>query len=64
MDAAVIAFPFPRLKNKYLTLEIMMFVDYRQSCEFMFSINRATRSFLEINKSTIYNGFNNDGLID
>ena len=64
MNESVCAFLFPRLsEDKYLTLEIMMYVDYFDSLIFMFYLNNATRTFLESNASTIRNGFINDGLI-
>ena len=65
MNEFVSGFPFPRLSDeKYLTLEIMMYVDYFDSLIFMFSLNKATRIFVESNASTIRNGFINDGLYD
>ncbi len=64
MDETIRVFPFNKLKHaKYLILEIMMHVDYKESWKFMFSLNKASRVFIENNASTIYKGFNNDGLI-
>ena len=57
-------FPFRKLaQEKYLTLEVMMFVDYLNVCEFMYSVNHETRNFLQSNFITIRNGFINEGLI-
>jgi hypothetical protein len=38
--------------------------DYKEALKFMFILNKASRTFLETNASTIYNGFINEGLID
>ena len=41
----------------------MMFVDdHQEAWKFMFILNKASRTFLETNASTIWNGFNNEGL--
>ena len=65
MEESVTAFPFCKLRHDiYLTLEIMMYVEYESACYFMFHANKATRAFLENNSSTISNGFINDGLIE
>ena len=64
MEESVTAFPFCKLRHYiYLTLEIMMYVEYKQACYFMFHANKGTRAYLENNASTIRNGFINDGLI-
>ncbi len=40
MEESVNAFPFPKLRNdKYLTVEIMMYVDFKESWKFMHSLN-------------------------
>ena len=63
MEEEVSVFPFKKLKyDKFLTLEIMMFLEYSEVLEFMFNINRASRNFIESNASTIINGYSNDGL--
>ena len=64
MEASLIKLPFQKLRyDKYLILEIMMYVDdYKEAWKFMFILNKASRTFLETNASTIYNGFINDGL--
>ena len=65
MDESVSAFPFHKLRyHKYLTLDVMMHVEFKEACSFMFGCSKATRAFLESNSSTIRNGFINDGLID
>lgn len=57
-------FPFRQLKvRKYLTLEIMLHVDYPDILTYMYAVNRATRSYIESNLKTIRNGFINAGLI-
>ena len=65
MENKECASPFYKLRyNNYLTLEIMLFVDWKEACEFMFYFNRGSRTFLESNATTILNGYENDGLID
>jgi len=66
MEASLSTLPFQKLRyDKYLILEIMMYVDdYKEAWKFMFILNKASRTFLETNASTIYNGFNNEGLYD
>ena len=57
-------FPFRKLaQDKYLTLEVMIFVEYLNVCEFMYSVNLETRNFVQRNFITIRNGFINEGLI-
>jgi hypothetical protein len=57
-------FPFRKLINdKYLILDVMMFVDHQQILKFMYTCNKKTRAFLYNNYLTIRNGFINDGLI-
>ena len=64
MEVTVSAFPFQKLRyDKYLTLEAMMYVERSKSLEFMFSVNRETRKFLQKEYITIQNGFVNEGLI-
>ena len=58
-------FPFSKLKHdKYLTLDVLMFVDYLDALIFMFNINKEVRHYLLNNFITVRNGFTNDGLID
>lgn len=41
-----------------------MYLEYDDTCKFMFTVNKAARTFLQTHASTIRNGFINDGLID
>lgn len=64
MEESRRVFPFYKLRHaKYLILEIMMHVDYKESWKFMYSLNKDLRAFIETNAATIYKEFNNDGLI-
>jgi hypothetical protein len=64
MVESVSDFPFSKLRHhKYLTLDVMMYVDHQQVFEFMFACNKKARAFLQHNYLTIRNGFVNDGLI-
>ncbi len=57
-------FTFHKLANdKYLNIEVMMYVDYPEVCKFMFAVNQETRSFIQQNFIAIQNGFTNEGLI-
>ena len=57
-------FPFQKLRfNKYITLEVMMYVEYLEVYKFMFTLNRDTRSYLRNNFNIVQNGFINEGLI-
>ena len=57
-------FPFRKLRYEtYLTLDVMMYVDRADVCNFMFSLNKEARKFLQDNFITVRNGFVNDGLI-
>lgn len=58
-------FLFTKLKDYiFLTLDVMMFVDYQDSLKFIFSLNKQARQFIEKNFIVLRNGFTNDGLID
>ena len=58
-------FPFRKFKHyKYLTLDVMMFVQYEDALKFMFSLNKMARYFVQHNFITVRNGFTNDGLND
>ena len=58
-------FPFHKLKyHKYLILDVMMYVDYKDVCKSMFKINTQARKFINDNFITVRNGFTNEGLID
>jgi hypothetical protein len=64
MEESVSDFPFSKLRHhKYLTLDVMMYVDHQQVFEFMFACNKKARAFLQHSYLTIRNGFINDGLI-
>ena len=57
-------FPFRKLKyDKYLTLEVMTFVEHPGVYNFMFGVNKKTRSYLQDNYIAVQNGFINGGLI-
>ena len=57
-------FPFRKLRYvKYLTLDVMMYVDCADVYKFMFTLNKEARKFLQDNFITVRNGFVNDGLI-
>ena len=57
-------FPFRKLyHDKYLTLDVMMYVEPQDVLKFMFTVNKETRAYLTQNSSTIQNGFINGGLI-
>ncbi len=63
MEVTVSKFPFRKLRYyKFLTLEILMYVDYNDVLKFIFSVNKTSRSFFESNASIIRNGFLNHGL--
>ncbi len=65
MDCSNNAFLFRKLRlNKFVVLEIMMFVAHYDSLQFLFSVNKETRAFLSKNIITIQNGFKNEGLIE
>ena len=64
MEVSVTAFPFPKIiKNIYLTLDMLMYIDHFEALRFMFSLNKHTRQILEKKIAVIQNGFVNDGLI-
>ena len=46
VESETAAFPFPKLSNYiYVTLDVLMFVDHPKAYEFMFTVNKATRTF-------------------
>ena len=64
MVESVSDFPFRKLSYyKYLTLEVLMYVDIQEAYNFLFSVNKEGKSFLERNFITVRNGFVNDGLV-
>ncbi len=57
-------FPFRKLRHDiYLTLEVMMYVEYPEVLKFLFEVNKVTRSFIQNNGIKIKNAFVNEGLI-
>ena len=59
------SFPFHKLVyDKYLTLDVMMYVEYEDAWNFMFSVCKKARNFMVENFITVRNGFINDGLIE
>jgi hypothetical protein len=65
MEESLLTVPFSRLsKDKYLMLEVMLYVKYNYACRFMFSLSKGSRCFLIENFITIRNEFINDGYID
>jgi hypothetical protein len=60
----VSAFPLSKLRyDKFLTLDVMMYLEYQEANMFMFAVNKEARQFLQNNFIIIRNGFLNDGLI-
>jgi hypothetical protein len=58
------AFPFRKLRDYTLVfLDVIMNVDRSQASEFMFTVNKESRSFVSKHYFTIQNGFINEGLI-
>ena len=57
-------FPFHKLTyDKFLLLEVMMCVEHTAVKNFMYFLNKETRSFLKDNFIIVQNGFINEGLI-
>jgi len=47
MEDIEIEFPLRKLKNNaYFMIDVMMYVEYEQSVNFMFAINKEGRGFL------------------
>jgi hypothetical protein len=64
MEEAVTSFPFRKLRyQKYLTLDVMMYVERSKALEFIFCVNKEARAFLHQHFISIQNGFINEGLI-
>ncbi len=58
-------FPFQKLRYyTFVTLDVFNFVEHPKAYEFLFAVNKATRTYLENNFIIIRNGFINEGLID
>jgi hypothetical protein len=49
--------------DAYLTLDVLMYIDYLEAKKFIFAVNKESRKFLTNNFITIRNGFENEGLI-
>ena len=59
------AFPFRKLEfQKYLTVDILMYLDLQNAYNFMFTLNKKTRDFLHNDFITVRNSFVNEGLIE
>ena len=64
MEKTVTSFPFHKLRHeKYLTLDVMMYVERSKALEFIFYVNKEARAFLHQHFISIQNGFINEGLI-
>ena len=64
MEEVVTLFPFRKLRyQKYLTLDVMMYVERSKALEFIFCVNKEARAFLHQHFISIQNGFINEGLI-
>ena len=64
MESVKNNFPFRQIRfYKYLTLEVLMHIEYLEACTFMFSANNQGRKFLQEKFKLIRNGFINNGLI-
>jgi hypothetical protein len=65
MEESLITVPFSRLsKDKYLMLEVLLYVKYHNACRLMFILSKGSRWFLKDNFINIRNGFINDGYIE
>ena len=64
MNASVTSFPFWKLRyDKYMTLDVLMYIDYREALQFMFAVSKQARLFLHSNIVPFINEFENEGLI-
>lgn len=64
MESAT-AFPFSKLIiSKYLTIDVLLNIDYLEAYNFMFNLNKVTRAFFTQNFISVRDGFTNEGLID
>ena len=58
-------FPFRKLRYaKYLTLTVLLHVEYKDAFEYMFTLNREARTYIIKNFIIVRNGFANEGLIE
>lgn len=64
MNTLAASFPFRSLRHDtYATVDVLLFIDYKESLQFLFTVNRQARLFLHSNMVAIMNAFKNDGLI-
>ncbi len=57
-------FPFRKLKGyKYMTIELLMYVQNCKAWDFLHSLSKSTRDFLEKNFIAIENDYFNNGLV-
>ena len=64
MEESLCNFIFRKLKyDKYLALEVIFYIKHPDIYNFMFSVSKDTRKFLQTNFITARNGFINVGLI-
>jgi len=58
------AFPFHKLRYfKYITIEVLLFIELSDALKFMFGLNKSSRLFIEQRYFNLRNGFINEGLI-
>jgi hypothetical protein len=57
------AFPFRRFISHLDTVEVLTYVDEKDAYKFMFALNKAARSFIIMNFTSVRRGFINEGLI-
>ena len=61
---SVTSFPFRKLRyDTYLTLDIIMCIEYKYALQYLFDVNKQTRQFLCRHFITIKNSYENEGLI-
>ena len=59
------AFPFRKLRyEKYLTLDVLLYIESQDAYKFMFGVNKEGRTYIKDNFITVRNGFVNEGLIE
>ena len=64
MEKTLSNFIFSKLRyEKFLTLEVMLYVEQQEIYNFMFTVSKETRSYLLLNFITVKNAFINEGLI-
>lgn len=58
-------FPFHKFRyDKYLTLDVLLYVNHQEVLKYFFDLNKEGRNYIIQNFITIRNEFNNNGLID